>query len=85
MIEDNQELGIGFKDSTEFCVHLEQIKIEHSFDTYIETVVWYSEHESDMEIEDLTKHLNKKIKDSIAFEATNLNLLKSKEKLVSLF
>jgi hypothetical protein len=75
----------GFKDSNEFCLHLEQIKIDHSFDGYIESLLWYHEHESDLEVEVLVKHLNPKIIEAIKYEAIQNNMLKEKQELVSLF
>lgn len=74
-----------FKDSNDFSLHLEQIKQEQEFDSYIETIVWYSEHESDLEMDQLVRHLNKKIRDSIEYEARISNLLKEDNTLVSLF
>lgn len=74
-----------FKDSNDFCLYLEQVKKEQEFDTYMETLVWYSEHESDLDMEQLVKYLNKKIRDSIEYEARISNLLKENNTLVSLF
>lgn len=74
-----------FKNSTEFCLYLEQIKQENEFDTYMETLIWYSEHESDLELEQLVRYLNKKIRDGIEYEARVSNLLKENNTLVSLF
>lgn len=74
-----------FKDSNDFCLYLEQIKQEQDFDTYMETLVWYSEHESDLEMDQLVRYLNKKIRDVIEYEARVSNLLKENNTLVSLF
>lgn len=75
----------GFKSSTDFCLHLERIKQEQELDTYMETVLWYAEHESDLEFEQIVRYLNKKIHDSIEYEAIKGNMLKDKDVLVSLF
>lgn len=75
----------GFRDSNDFCLHLEQIKIKNSFEGYIETLLWYHENESDLEIESLIKHLNSKIIENIKYEAIQQNMLKEKQELVSLF
>jgi len=80
---DNQKTG--FKSPNEFCLYLETIKQEQDFDSYIETIVWYSEHESDLEMDQLAKYLNKKLKDCIAYEARTMNMLKDNEPLVNLF
>lgn len=74
-----------FKDSNDFCIYLEQIKKNQELETYIETLIWYFEHESDMEMDTLVKHLNKKIRDGIEYEARTMNLLKDNEPLISLF
>lgn len=75
----------GFKSENEFCLHLEKIKREQKFDSYIETIVWYSEYESDLEIDQLARYLNKKLRDCVAYEARNMNMLKDSEPLISIF
>jgi len=76
----------GFKDANSFCVYLEELKLKHNFESYIETVVWYVENESDLEPEDLVKYFNKKILDAIKFEAISSNRLKeSTPELVGIF
>ncbi len=73
-----------FKTSTDFCLHLEKIKIDHEFDTYIEAVTYFAETESDQSYEHIVKCLNKKICDQIAVEAAELNMLKSKDEINTL-
>lgn len=75
----------GFKTPNQFCLHLEKIKEQQHLDSYIEAIVWYSEHESDLEIEQLVRFLNKKVRDAIAYEARTMNMLKDNDELVSLF
>lgn len=75
----------GFNNSTDFCIYLEQLKSKLEFDSYIETIVYYSEHESDVDLEQLVKFLNKKIVDGIKYEASQNNLFKDETKLISLF
>lgn len=76
----------GFKDSNEFCLYLERLKQEQEFDTYIETIVWYAENVADVEIEEIARFLNKKIKDTIEYEAIKANMMKETDaSLVSLF
>lgn len=79
------ERSTGFKDSNEFCIHLENVKRERGFETYMETVVWFSENESDADIEEIAKFLNKKIKDAIQYEAVMSNMMKDNTMPVSLF
>lgn len=75
----------GFKSSNDFCLRLETIKIDNNFEGYMESLLWYHENESDLEIDQLVKHLNPKILDHIKYEAIQQNLLKEKQELVSLF
>ena len=80
-----EETKTGFKSSTDFCLYLERIKQEQEIDTYLETVLWYAEHESDLEMEQIVRYLNKKIRDGIEYEARMMNMLKEHDELVSLF
>lgn len=75
----------GFKDNNDFCLYLEKIKIEHNMEDYTEALLWYHENESDMDMEQLAKHLNPKILEFIKYEALQKNMLKEKNELVSLF
>lgn len=74
-----------FKDSNSFCIHLEKLKKELELPTYIETITWFVENETDLEVEQVVRHLNKKVIDSIKYEAYSMNMLKEKTELVSLF
>lgn len=74
-----------FKTSNEFCIHLDRLKDEHQFDTYIETISWFAENESDQEMDQIAKHLNRKIRDAVEYEARQLHMLKDNDELVSLF
>lgn len=74
-----------FESQTDLCLHLEHIKLEKSFDTYIETIVWFCENESDIPLEEFAKELNKTIIDHIEVEARAVNMFKDKEPLVTLF
>lgn len=80
-----QDSKTGFKSSNDFCLYLEQIKTEQDFETYLETVIWYAENESDLDMDQLVRHLNKKIRDGIEYEARVMNLLKDRDDLISLF
>lgn len=62
-----------------FNIYLEIIKREYGFDSYIETVTWFAENESDMEIDQIAKHLNKKITEEIRKEAIEANMVKEKK------
>ncbi len=65
-----------FKTPNEFSIHIENIKLEQEFSTYIEAVVWFHDNETDAEMEDIVKMLNSKILGAIEFEATSNKLLK---------
>lgn len=65
-----------FKTDNEFCIHLESLKEEMGFDTYLETLSHYMENDSDLEPEQIAKHLNRSIIDNIRTEAMALNLVR---------
>lgn len=74
-----------FHTNTEFCIHLENLKQTHGFETYIETISWFIEHESDQEPEQIARLLNKKILDRIEVEAQSMKLLKNNSPIIELF
>lgn len=73
-----------FKSNNEFNLHIEHIKQTKGFDTYLETVLYFIENESDEEPEQIAKLLNKKIIEELSKEASDLGLLKSTESVLSL-
>jgi hypothetical protein len=73
-----------FLKQQDFCLYIESKKTELGFDTYLETVIWYIENESDQDFEHVAKNLNRKIIESIAVEANNRNMLKENNDLVEL-
>lgn len=73
-----------FKNKTDFSLYLEKIKKENEFDTYLETVVFFYENETDQEMEDIAKLLNRKIIDRIECEASDMNMIQG-HNLASLF
>ena len=88
MIESDKGVGVtntGFESPTEFCLRLEQIKKQHQFDTYIETILYFTEYESDVGLEQISAFLNKKIRDAVEYEARQRNLLKDNNSLNELF
>jgi hypothetical protein len=52
------------------------MKKDLELDTYIETVLHFYENETDQEIEDIAKLLNKKLIDSIEREGVDLKVIK---------
>lgn len=65
-----------FKNKNEFSLYLEDIKIKHKFDGYIETILYFYENESDHEIKEIVRMLNKKIIDSVRHEAESTGMIK---------
>lgn len=68
-----------FKSKNEFCLYLEKLKQELEVDTYIETITYFYENETDQEMEDIAKMLNKKLVDCIEREGVNINMIKGYE------
>ena len=73
-----------FIDKNQFSLHIEEIKVQKGFATYIEALTHFYENETDQEFPEIVKLLNKKILDSIEFEATDQKLLKHNEEIVRL-
>jgi len=73
-----------FLNQHEFCLYIEKQKRELKFDTYIETVLWFVETESDQDLEHVAKSLNRKIKEAIEIEASDRNMLKERLDLIQL-
>lgn len=73
-----------FKNATEFSLHIEGIRESLGLDSYIEALLYFYEHESDHEMSDIVKMLNKKIVSEIEVEARNLGMLKDNTPLVTL-
>lgn len=65
-----------FANPNDFSLHIEKIKTENDFETYMEAVVFYYENETDHEMEEISKMLNQKIKDSLLYEAMKKGMMK---------
>lgn len=65
-----------FKSKNDFCLYLENLKSELGFDSYIETILHFYENETDQEMEEIAKLLNKKLVDCIEREGVDINLIK---------
>lgn len=74
-----------FKNQTDFSLHIERIKEENNYATYMEAVIHFHEHESDHEIEEIVKLLNKKIISAIEVEAKQQGMMKDNTIGVTLF
>jgi len=69
---------------SDFNLKIEAIKIKHGFDTYLETISYFLEYETDQDPDKIAKHLNKKIIEELHREANNLGLLKEQEIIIEL-
>lgn len=65
-----------FKSKNEFCIYLENLKNSFGFSTYIETITHFYENETDQEMEDIAKLLNKKLIDCIECEGVDIKMIK---------
>lgn len=68
-----------FMTQNDFSLHIEEIKQEFQFETYMEAVMYFYENETDHEIEEISKMLNKKIRDTIMLEAMQAGMMKENE------
>lgn len=68
-----------FKSNNEFCLHLEKIKQENGFETYMQTLMHFYEYESDQEMEDIAKMLNRKVIDSLEREGISMKMIKHRQ------
>lgn len=67
-----------------FNLYIESKKVELELDSYIETLSWFMENESDQEPEQIVKNLNKKLLEEIKQEANRMGMLKNQEIYISL-
>lgn len=63
---------------------IEKLKVDNEFSTYIETVSYFLENETDQEPEQVAKLLNKKIIEEINQEANSLGMLKVKQEPIAI-
>ena len=63
-------------DTKTFSIKIEEISNELKI-SYMDAIVWYCE-ENEIEVETAAKLINSKIKDTIAYEASKLNMMKEK-------
>lgn len=65
-------------------LQIEKLKVDNEFPTYMETLSYFLENETDQEPEQVAKLLNKKIIEEIHQEANVLGMLKSKQTTVTI-
>jgi hypothetical protein len=63
-------------DTKSFSIKIEEISNELKI-SYMDAIVWYCE-KNEIEVETAAKLINSKIKDTIAYEASKLNMMKEK-------
>jgi hypothetical protein len=63
-------------DTKSFSIKVEKIANELKI-SYMDAIVWYCER-NDIEVETAAKLINSKIKQAIALEASDLNMMKEK-------
>jgi hypothetical protein len=70
--------------TVEFNLRIEQLKIDHNFETYLETLSYFIDNETDQEPEQIAKLLNKKIVEELSKEGSKQGFLKNIEETISL-
>ena len=63
-------------DTKSFSIKIEEISNELKI-SYMDAILWYCE-ENEIEVETAAKLINSKIKETIAYEASKLNMMKEK-------
>ena len=63
-------------DTKSFSIKIEEISNELKI-SYMDAIVWYCE-KNEIEVETAAKLINSKIKDTIAYEASKLNMMQEK-------
>ena len=63
-------------DTKSFSIKIEEISNNLDI-SYMDAIVWYCE-KNEIEVETAAKLINTKIKDTIAYEASKLNMMKEK-------
>jgi hypothetical protein len=69
-------MGKIMLDTKSFSIKIEEISNELKI-SYMDAIVWYCE-KNQIEVETAAKLINSKIKETIAYEASKLNMMKEK-------
>jgi len=69
-------MGKIMLDTKSFSIKIEEISNELKI-SYMDAIIWYCE-KNEIEVETAAKLINSKIKDTIAYEASKLNMMKEK-------
>lgn len=73
-----------FTNQNEFSLHIEQLKLERGHETIIDTIVDFYENDTDQEMTDIIKMLNRRLLEQIEIEARDNNMLKEKFEVITL-
>lgn len=73
-----------FKDENEFSIYIETLKEREGLSTIIEALVFFYENETDQEMEDLVKLMNRRLREKVEAEAIDGRMVMDKTKLVRL-
>ena len=73
-----------FKDENEFSIYIETLKEREGLGTIIEALVFFYENETDQEMEDLVKLMNRRLREKVEAEAIDGRMVMDKTKLVRL-
>lgn len=76
MVKELLRRHIMFMSMNDFSIYIEELKMKMEFDTYMETIVYFYENETDHEMEDIAKMLNQKIKNNLHLEAMERGMMK---------
>lgn len=60
-------------------MYIEELKRDRHFDTYYDTVLWFVENESDQEVEQVVRVLNKKIVEEMKKEFIQTGVVRGKD------
>lgn len=73
-----------FKDENEFSIYIETLKEREGLGTIIEALVFFYENETDQEMEDLVKLMNRRLREKVEAEAIDGRMVMDKTRLVRL-
>lgn len=73
-----------FKDENEFSIYIETLKEREGLGTIIEALVFFYENETDQEMDDLVKLMNRRLREKVEAEAIDGRMVMDKTRLVRL-
>lgn len=73
----------AIQKTTDISMQIENLKVEMKFETYLETILYYYQELTDLDMDAIAKLLNQKIKGCLEVESQNAGLIK-KDNMVRL-